>query len=125
MQPNSQNMPPQAQEMINELQKQKQQLQQLGERKNLLKSNIRRIEDALEALDEADESKEVFRVVGPVGIKSEKGELTNKLSSQKDNMEARLESVGSKEEKVRDKAMEKQNKLQQMLSGGQEPGRSG
>lgn len=124
MQPSGQSMPPQAQQMINELQQQKQQLQQMAEQKNLLEARKRQVEEALDALDDVDGDKEVFRVVGPVGIKTEQDDLTENLSDEKEKLGVQLESVESKQEDLEEEAKEKQQKIQEMMSGGQQAGKS-
>ncbi|MFW6386266.1 MAG: prefoldin subunit [Candidatus Hadarchaeota archaeon] len=118
MQPNPSNLPPQAQEMIEELQERKKQLQQINEQRNRFKFEQKRTEKALEAINNAEEEKEVFKVVGPVGIKSTQKELKEELSEDKDKIEAKLSSMGKKEEKIREEAEGKQQKLREMMSGG-------
>ena len=121
MQPNQSDLPPQAQQMIGELQKQKQQLQQIGQQKRQFQAEQKRLERALEALDDADEDKEVVKVTGPVGIKSSQDELVEEFTEKKDQIESKLESIEEKEENLKQDAMQKQNKLQEMMSGGQGP----
>ncbi|KXA93396.1 hypothetical protein AKJ64_00695 [candidate division MSBL1 archaeon SCGC-AAA259E17] len=104
--------------MIKELEKQKENLQQIAERKNRFKAATNRIKDGLDALDDADGDAEVFKVVGPVGIKTDKDNLENELSNKKERLDAQVESLEDRQSEIEEEAKEKQNKLRQMLSGG-------
>lgn len=114
-----QDLPPQAQQMIGKLQRQQQQLQQLGEQRNQLRAQKMQIETALEALEEASEDEEVFKVAGPIIVKSTRDDLIEELEEEKEDMEVKLKSVEKKEGKVKEGAKKNQQELQEMLSGGQ------
>lgn len=118
MQPSPQDLPPEAQQMVQKLQKQKQQLEQIGERKNRFKAEDKRLEEGLKALEGADEDKEVFKVVGPVGIKADRDDLEEELSGKKERIESEIESMEDKEDEIEEKAKENQSKLREMMSGG-------
>lgn len=99
-----QDLPPQAQEMIGELQEQQQQLQQIAEQKNQIEAQKKQIEMAFDALDDAGDDAEVFRVVGPVGIKSDREEVEEELTDMKETMDVRLDSMERKEDNIREGA---------------------
>lgn len=121
MQPNSQDLPPEAQNKIETLQNQKEKLQQIAERKYRFKVENKRIESGIDALEEAGDKDEVFKVVGPVGIKTEKNELKEELSNEKEKLEAQIDSMEDKQDYIEEKAKKNQSELREMLSGGQEP----
>lgn len=120
-----QDLPPQAQRMIGELQQQQQKLQQLGEQKNQFKAEKIQIEKALDALEETDKNEEVFKVVGPVVVKSERDDLIEELKDKKETMEVKMESMEKKEKDIQEKARDNQQKLQKMMSGGEQAGEAG
>lgn len=104
--------------MIGELQQQQQQLQQMEEQKMELKAQKMQIDKAVEALKETGEDEEVFRVVGPTVIKSERDELLEDLKEKQETLEVKLESLQKKEDEIEDEAKEKQKELRNMMSGG-------
>lgn len=118
MQPSPQDLPPEAQDKIQKLQKQKRKLEQIGEQKNRFKAEDKRLEEGIKALDEADEDKEVFKVVGPVGIKSNREDLKEELSGKKERIKSEIESMENKENDIRESAKENQSKLREMMAGG-------
>lgn len=118
MQPSPQDLPPEAQDKIQKLQKQKRKLEQIGEQKNRFKAEDKRLEEGIKALDEADEDKEVFKVVGPVGIKSNREDLKEELSGKKERIKSEIESMENKENEIRESAKENQSKLREMMAGG-------
>ncbi|KXA94410.1 hypothetical protein AKJ37_07630 [candidate division MSBL1 archaeon SCGC-AAA259I09] len=118
MQPSPQDLPPEAQDKIQKLQKQKRKLEQIGEQKNRFKAEDKRLEEGIKALDEADEDKEVFKVVGPVGIKSNREDLKEELSEKKERIKSEIESMENKENEIRESAKENQSKLREMMAGG-------
>lgn len=118
-------LPPQAQQLIAQLQKQQQQLQQLGEQRQQIKAQERQIEKALDSLEETEEEEDVFKVVGPVVVKSTRDELIDELEERKETMEVKLGSVKKKEKKIQEGAKKGQEKLQKLMSGGEEPEKAG
>ncbi len=112
-------MSDEAKQMIGELQKQQQQLQQIDEHKHQIKAQQKYLDKAFDALEDVDEDDDVFRVVGPIGVKSDKEELMEELTDMKEKMETQLKSMESKEDSIQEKAQENQKKLQKMMSGGQ------
>lgn len=122
LQPNSQDLPPEAQKKVRELQKQKEEFRKINERKNQFKAEDRRIKGGLDALEDAEEDSEVFRVSGPVGIKTDKSKLEKELTGKRERIESKIESMEDKESEIEEKAKENQSELRQMLSGGQRMG---
>ena len=83
---NPQNLPPEAQQMIGELQQSQQQLQQMEQHKMELRAQKSQIDKAVEALKETGEDEEVFRVVGPTVIKSNRNDLLEDLEEKQETL---------------------------------------
>ncbi len=111
-------MPPQAQQMIGKLQQQQQQLQQMEEQKMELRAHKMQIDRAIEALEETDDGEDVFKVVGPAVIKTEKGNFLEDLKETQETLEIKLDSIDKKEGKIEEDAKKNQEKLRDLMSGG-------
>lgn len=116
MQPNPNDLPPEAQEMAQKLQKQIRRLDQIGERKNRFEAENKWLNEGIKALDESNDNEEVFKVTGPVGIKSNKEDLREELSGKIDQIESEIESMKDMEDEIEAKARENQGKLRELMS---------
>lgn len=74
-------------------------------------------EKALEELKKAKDKEEVFKIVGPVLVKSTKSELIKELGEKKETAELRLKSLEKQEEMLRKKLEENQKKLEGLFKG--------
>ena len=110
-------LPPEAQQLLMQLQVFKQQLQAIAMQKEGM--HIQKLENskALEELEKTKDSEEVFKVVGPVLIKSTKKDMEEELTDRNKTIDSRLKTFEKQEKSTTEKAMEIQNKLQEMLSG--------
>ncbi|MEM5804567.1 MAG: prefoldin subunit beta [Candidatus Aenigmatarchaeota archaeon] len=110
-------LPPEAQQMFVQLQALRQQMQSIAIQKEGM--SIQRMENdkALEELEKAKESDEVFKAVGPILIKSSKKDMKKELQERNETIDVRLKALEKQESAAKDKALELQTGLQKMLSG--------
>lgn len=78
------------------------------------------LEKALDALDEANEDDEVFKVVGPAVIKSNRESLNDNFGEKKESLDVKLSSLEKKESQIQEKAQNLQQELQKTMTGGEE-----
>lgn len=108
-------IPPAAQQILMQMQTFQQQGQAIMLQRETLTIQKMEIEKALEELAKAKEKEEVFKAVGPILVKSTKKELEKELKEKNEMIELRLKSFDKQEEKIKEKLMEGQQKLQGML----------
>ncbi|MFQ6009836.1 MAG: prefoldin subunit beta [Candidatus Aenigmatarchaeota archaeon] len=115
-------LPPEAQQMLMQLQAFRQQLQALALQKESLQIQKLENEKALEELGKTKQGEDVFRAVGPILIKSSKKKMEKELKERNESIDLRLKTFEKQEAAVNQRVMELQKKLQQMLSGTETAG---
>ena len=110
---------PEAQQILIELQAFQQQMQTVLIQKETLSMQNMEIDKALEELEKVKDE-DVFKAVGPILIKSEKGKLTDELKEKKETIDLRLKSLQKQENRMKEKMEDSQKKLQEMLKGQEE-----
>ena len=110
---------PEAQQILLELQAYQQQMQTVLIQKETLNMQNMEIDKALEELGKVKDE-DVFKAVGPILIKSEKGKLTKELNEKKETVDLRLKSLQKQETRMREKLEESQKKLEEILKGSEE-----
>lgn len=107
-------LPPQAQQLLLQMQTFQQQLQTIMIQKENL--NIQKIESekALEELGKV-EKEDVFKAVGPILVKSTKEKMTKELNEKVETTQIRLKTLEKQEEKIQGKLKENQEKIQEFL----------
>jgi prefoldin beta subunit len=106
---------PEAQQTLLQIQTFQQQLQNTLIQKETLNLQKLEIEKALEELEKIDEKKDVFKVVGPILVKSDKKDVEKDLKEKLETINLRLKTLDKHEEKLKEKIKEKQEKLQHIL----------
>ncbi len=112
---------PEAQQTLVQLQTFQQQLQVTMYQRDSLTLQKMEIEKALEELEKSA-SNEVFKIAGPVLIKTNKEKLIAELKENLESIELKLKSLEKQEEKLREKIKEKQEKLRGILETGEKAG---
>ncbi len=107
---------PEAQQIVMQMQSFQQLLQNILIQKESLNVQNSEIENALEELEKAKENETVYKAVGPILIKAEKGKLMEDLNNKKETLETKLKSLEKQEEKTKEKLAELQKKIQEMFS---------
>ena len=112
------NLPPEAQEKIEELQDLQETAQQVAVQKQRAESQLTETQNALEELDGMDEETTMYREVGELLVQTEYDEASENLSEKSDSLEIRVQTLEKQEQRVRDQFESLQQELQEMLSGG-------
>ncbi|HLE07540.1 MAG TPA: prefoldin subunit beta [archaeon] len=110
-------LPPEAQQLLVQMQTFQHQYQTINVQREALSMQKIESEKALEELKKAKDKEEVFKIVGPVLVKSTKSELIKELGEKKETAELRLKSLEKQEEMLRKKLEENQKKLEGLFKG--------
>ncbi|MEA2055105.1 MAG: prefoldin subunit beta [Candidatus Thermoplasmatota archaeon] len=109
-------LPPQVQNQLQQLQQFQQQLEITIQQRQQIKIRIKDIENALEELEKADKDALVFKNVGPILIKADEKDVAKELQDTKENLEVRKKTMEKQEQRVKEKIEEIQAKIQGALS---------
>src|SRR3989344_3148867 len=118
-------LPPEAQQLLVQMQTFQHQYQTINMQREALSMQKIESEKALEELKKAKDKEDVFKIVGPVLVKSTKSELIKELGEKKETGELRLKSLEKQEERIREKLEEIQKKLEEYLKGAMPQGMGG
>lgn len=118
------NIPPQAQQLLVQMQTFQQQFQTIMMQKESFSIQKLEIEKALEELEKS-KGKEVYKAVGPILIKSTRDEMLKELREKQETIGVRLKSIDAQETKIREKMDELQAKLQEMMQREQKSEKDG
>jgi prefoldin beta subunit len=112
------NLPPEAQEKIEELQDLQQTAEQLAAQKQSSETTLNEAKTALEALEDVDEDTTMYREVGELLVKTDYADAEESLTEKVESLEVRVEQLNKREDRVREQFEDLQEELQQMLQGG-------
>jgi len=110
-------LPPEAQEKVEKLQRVQQQAQQVAIQKQQAEQQLAEAENALDALGDVDEDAAVYHRVGELMIQTEYAEAEEDLDERIDSLEIRVQTLDKQEGRVRDQFESLQEELQELLSG--------
>lgn len=105
---------PQTQHMLMQLQQYQNQAQVIALQKQQLELQIAEISAALEALKDIKD-KMVFKAVGPILAKVDREKTNKELTQTKELIELRIKTMDKQEERVRDKMKEINDKISKSL----------
>ncbi len=111
------NLPPEAQEKLEQLQDLQETAQQVAAQKNQAETTLNETRNALETLEDVDEGTTMYREAGELLIETDHENANDELSEKVDSLEVRLETLKKQEERVQTQFEELQEELQQMLGG--------
>lgn len=111
------NLPPEAQEKIEELQDLQETAQQVAIQKQQAETTLNETKTALDQLDDIDEDTNMYQEVGELLVQTEYDEAAESLEEKSDSLEIRVETLEKQESRVEEKFEELQQELQQLLSG--------
>jgi len=94
------NLPPEAQEKIEELQDLQETAQQVAVQKNEAETQLTEAQNALDELDDIDESTQMYREVGELLVATEYDAAQDDLEEKADSLEIRVETLEKQEERV-------------------------
>ena len=108
-------LPPQVQQRLLRFQQLQQTLQTVLTQKQQLELELTEVEQALSELEKLTDAAVIYKSIGSLLVKSEKGNVTTELTERKDLLKTRVDILGKQEERLRSQVKDLQTKLQQDL----------
>lgn len=109
-------LPPQVQHQIAQLQQIQQQVQAILAQKSQIELTLRETERALEELEKLSDDAVIYRSIGELLIKTDKNTVKNDLSEKKETYTLRLKTLEKQEERIQARYKQLQEQLRQALS---------
>ncbi len=110
-------IPPQIQHQLAQLQQVQQQAQALATQKSQITSALNEMEMALGELEKLDNDAVIYRNVGQLLIKGERESVAEELNEKKETMELRARTLERQEERIHKRFQQLQDQLQSALGG--------
>ena len=110
-------LPPEAQQILAQLQTFQQQIQATLLQRDSLNLHKIEIQKALEALQKVEENENVYKIAGPVLIKTKKSEIEKELKEKLEEIEVKMKSLDKLIKKLEEKIKERQEKIRAFLEG--------
>ena len=107
----SQELPPQVQNQLLQLQQLQQQAQMISAQKAQLTMELKEIELALKELEKVDDKATVFKSIGGILVKADKQQVVDELTEKKETLEVRIKTLERQEERIKKRFDEIQNKM--------------
>lgn len=108
-------LPPQIQQRLLRLQQLQQTLQGVMAQKQQLEMQLTEVEQAVSELEKLNETAVIYKSIGALLVKSEKGKVTTELTERKELVTMRVDVLAKQEERLRTQVKDLQEKLQQDL----------
>jgi len=108
-------LPPQIQNQLGQIQQVQQQAQALMQQKAQVEMLLRETERAHEELMKTEEGAEVYKAAGELLIKAKREDVIKDLEDKKDNLDVRLKSLARQEERLQARFNQLQEQLKQQL----------
>ena len=108
-------LPPQIQQRLLRLQQLQQNLQGVMAQKQQLTMQLAETENAVKELEKLADDAVVYKSIGALLVKAEKGKVSTELTERKDLVKMRVDVLAKQEERLRTQVKELQDKLQQDL----------
>ncbi len=109
-------LPPQVQNQLQQLQQFQQQMEITVQQHQQTEIRIKDIENALEELGKVTKDAPVFKNVGPILIKTNGSDVAKELQDNKETLEVRKKTIEKQEQLLKEKVEEIQTKIQSSLS---------
>lgn len=109
------NLPPEAQEKLEQLRDLQETAQQVVIQKNQAQTQLNEANAALEALEEVESDTPMYREVGELLIETDYQTAQEELSEKVDSLEIRVETLKKQESRVEQQFENLQSELQQLL----------
>jgi prefoldin beta subunit len=110
-----QELPPWLKEQLARLQQLQQNLQAIMMQKQQVELEISETERALEELKKTTSDDAVYKLAGPLLVKSDKDNLLKELEEKKELSSTRTVVLGKQESRVKENLKEVENKINQMM----------
>jgi len=108
-------LPPQVQNQLKQLQQFQQQLELIVQQRLQVDIKLRETENALEELNKVDDATPIYRTVGNLIIKAGRDDVIKSLQEEKESLEVRKKSLENQENRLKEKIDELQKKVQESL----------
>jgi prefoldin beta subunit len=112
------NLPPEAQEKVEELQDLQETAQQVAMQKQQAEQSLNESQAALDALEDVDEGATIYREAGELLVEADYDGAKEQLAEKISSLEVRVESLEKQENRVREQFEDLQQELQRLLGGG-------
>ena len=112
------NLPPEAQEKIEELQQLQETAQTVAVQKTEAESQLEESRTALKELEDIEEDTGMYRQVGELLVATDLETAREDLDEKVERLEVRLSTLEKQEERVQEQFEGLQEELQQLLGGG-------
>ena len=108
-------LPPQVQERLLRFQQLQQTLQTVSTQKQQLEFELTEVDQALDELNKVRDDTVIYKSIGSLMVRTEKGKMTEELLERKELLNMRINILGKQEERLRTQLKELQEKLQRDL----------
>ena len=108
-------LPPQVQERLLRLQQLQQTLQSVLAQKQQVEMEQTEVEQTLTELQKTADDAVIYKAIGSLLVKAEKGKVTEELVERKELLTTRSTVLARQEERIRSQAKDVQTKLQEDL----------
>ena len=109
------NIPPEAQQTLEELQTLQEQAQQVVVQKNEAERTLRESEHALEALEDVDPDATMYQEVGSLLLETDHATASEELEDRVQKLEIRVETLKKQEDRVQSQFESLQSDLREKL----------
>ncbi|MCD6223159.1 MAG: prefoldin subunit beta [Thermoplasmata archaeon] len=110
-------LPPQVQNQLQQLQQFQQQFEMVVQQRLQIDIKLKEATNAIEELNKVDESTPIYKGVGNLIIKAKKEDVLKELQEEKESLEVRKKALETQEKRLKEKIEELQNKIQEALKG--------
>ncbi|WP_457754062.1 prefoldin subunit beta [Thermococcus sp.] len=110
-----QNIPPQVQALLGQLESYQQQLQLVIQQKQKVQVDLNDAKKALEEIEKVEENTPIYKTVGTLIVKISKDKAVEELKEKIETLEVRLNALNRQEQKLNEKIKELTQKIQSML----------
>ncbi|WP_297420338.1 prefoldin subunit beta [Thermococcus sp.] len=110
-----QNIPPQVQAMLGQLESYQQQLQLVVQQKQKVQLELTEAKKALEEIEKVEYGTTIYKTVGTLIVKTDKAKAVEELKEKVETLEVRLGALERQEKKLNDKLKELTAQIQGVL----------
>ncbi|AMM53355.1 prefoldin subunit beta [Pyrococcus kukulkanii] len=110
-----QNVPPQVQAMLGQLESYQQQLQLVIQQKQKVQADLTEAKKALEEIEKLPDDAIIYKTVGTLIVKTTKDKALQELKEKVETLNVRLNALNRQEQKINEKVKELTQKIQAAL----------
>ena len=111
-------LPPQVQNQLQQLQQFQQQFEMVVQQRLQIDIKLKETQNAIDEINKIDDSTPIYKGVGNLIVKTGKEEVIKELQEEKETLEIRKKALETQEKRLKEKIEELQNKVQEALKGG-------